>query len=197
MKDGQMFDVALPTGGVLKFLEPWRAEEFSAHLDRARAHIRPWVGPSFIAAGVEGARATLTRYAEATARDGARIYGIWDDGMLVGGVMFVEFSPAGRSCEIGCWLEPAAEGRGHITAAVEVLLAYAFAERGLHRAEWRCRGDNERSIAVARRLGMIREGELREAWPVDGVFHDKAIWSILDREWIARHEEQDDAGRSS
>lgn len=192
-----MFDVPLTTGGVLKHLEPWRAEEFSTHLDRARAHIRPWVGPAFIAAGIDGARGTLTRYAEATARDGARIYGIWDDGTLIGGVMFVEFNSAGGGCEIGCWLEPAGEGRGHITAAVEVLLSYAFAERGLHRAEWRCRSDNERSIAVARRLGMTWEGELREAWPVDGVFHNKAVWSILDREWGARRDEREHTARSS
>jgi RimJ/RimL family protein N-acetyltransferase len=181
-----MLEVPLTTGAVLRPLEPWRADEFAAHLDRARAHIRPWVGPSFIAPGLDGAKATLTRYAEATGRDGARIYGIWDAGTLVGGVMFVEFSAASGGCEIGCWLEPSGEGRGHITAAVEVLLAYAFEERGLHRAEWRCRSDNERSIAVAKRLGMTWEGELREAWPVDGVFYDKSLWSILDREWAAR-----------
>jgi ribosomal-protein-serine acetyltransferase len=179
-----MFDVPLPTGAVLRPLEPWRAEEFSAHMERAREHIRPWVGPAFIAPGLEGARATLNRYAESAARDGARIYGIWDAGTLVGGVMFVEFNAGSGGCEIGCWLEPAGEGRGHITAASEILLAHAFEDRGLHRAEWRCRSDNERSIAVARRLGMTREGELREAWPVDGVFYDKVVWSILDREWL-------------
>jgi RimJ/RimL family protein N-acetyltransferase len=69
------------------------------------------------ARGVAGARATLTRYAENTARDGARIYGIWDGGVLVGGVMFVEFNAAAGTCELGCWLEPAAEGRGLLTRA--------------------------------------------------------------------------------
>jgi RimJ/RimL family protein N-acetyltransferase len=178
-----MLQLELPTGALLRSLEPWHAEKFAAHLDRAREHIRPWVGPSFVSTDVEGARATLNRYAQAAARDGARIFGIWDAGVLVGGVMFVEFSTASGGCEIGCWLEPAGEGRGHITAAVNALLAYAFQERGLHRAEWRCRSDNERSIAVARRLGMTFEGELRESWPVAGVFHNKSMWSILAREW--------------
>jgi len=176
----------------LRPLEPHQAEEFAAHLDRAREHIRPWVGPSFVTTDVDGARATLQRYADATARDGNRIFGIWADEVvepvettgramqtLVGGVMFVEFSAAAGTCEIGCWLEPAAEGRGLITAASRMLLTYAFDERGLHRAEWRCRADNARSSAVAERLGMTLEGVLREAWKVGERFYDKQVWSVL------------------
>ncbi|MES1170600.1 MAG: GNAT family protein [Leifsonia sp.] len=170
----------------LRPLEPWQAEEFAAHMDRAREHIRPWVGPSFVTDDVDGARATLQRYADGAARDGIRIFGIWLDGdsgpTLVGGVMFVEFSAAAGTCEIGCWLEPAAEGRGLITAACRMLLTYAFEERGLHRAEWRCRADNARSSAVAERLGMTLEGVLREAWKVGDTFYDKQVWSVLAEE---------------
>ena len=179
----------------LRSLEPWQAEEFAAHMDRAREHIRPWVGPSFVTDDVDGARATLQRYADATAHDGNRIFGIWvtdplvepvetkPTSTLVGGVMFVEFSAAAGTCEIGCWLEPAAEGRGLISAACRMLLTYAFEERGLHRAEWRCRADNARSSAVAARLGMTLEGVLREAWKSNGSFHDKQVWSMLAGEY--------------
>lgn len=178
-----MFSKTLASGGTLRPLEPWRAEEFAAHLDRAREHIRPWVGPSFVTTDVAGARATLDRYADRAARTGAGIYGIWDGDDLVGGVMFVDFSEATRAFEVGCWLQPDAEGNGHITSAVRELLAHAFDERGMHRAEWRCRADNDRSSAVARRLGMTLEGVLREAWPVGDVFHDKQVWSLLAAEW--------------
>ena len=174
-----MNPIPLSTGALLEALEPWRASEFAAHLDRAREHIRPWVGPSFVSTDAAGARNTLVRYAEKAAQDGARIFGIWADGVLVGGVMFVEFNSSAGVCEIGCWSEPAGEGHGHITAAVGKLLHYAFDVRGLHRAEWRCRSDNLRSIATARRLGMTFEGELREAWLVNGTYHNKSIWSIL------------------
>jgi ribosomal-protein-serine acetyltransferase len=174
-----LLSAELAPGVELGPLEPWQAEEFAAHMDRAREHIRPWVGPSFVTDDVAGARATLQRYADGAARDGIRILGIRDHGVLVGGVMLVEFSAAAGVCELGCWLEPAAEGRGFITAACDVLLRWVFEERGLHRAEWRCRADNERSSAVARRLGMTLEGVLREAWQTGGVFHDKQVWSLL------------------
>lgn len=174
-----MFALPLTEGAELRPLEIWHAAEFADHMDRAREHIRPWVGPGFITEGLPGAQATLSRYADQTARDGARIFGIWSEGVLVGGVMFVEFSAAAGTCELGCWLEPDAEGRGFVTLACLALLDWAFATRGIHRAEWRCRADNVRSAEVARRLGMTFEGVLREAWKVGDVFHDKQVWSVL------------------
>jgi ribosomal-protein-serine acetyltransferase len=178
-----MFESSLSVGrgivATLTPLEPWQAEEFAAHMDRAREHIRPWVGPAFVTTDVAGARATLQRYADATARDANRIFGIRLDGVLVGGAMFVDFNSAAGTCEIGCWLEPAAEGRGLTTAACRMLLRYAFEERRLHRAEWQCRADNVRSSAVAQRLGMELEGVLRKAWRVGDTFYDTQVWSVL------------------
>ncbi|MFG2761020.1 GNAT family N-acetyltransferase [Streptomyces wuyuanensis] len=180
-----MFSLSLGEGARLGPLEIWHAEEFAGHLDRARDHIRPWVGPSFVTDDVDGARATLKRYAERQAEDGSRLYGIRRDGVLVGGVMFTDFRAAAGSCEIGCWLEPSAEGLGLVTRACSALLDWAFTARGLHRAEWHCRADNDRSSAVARRLGMTLEGVRREAWPYEGVRHDKQLWAVLASEWRA------------
>ncbi|TXN29159.1 GNAT family N-acetyltransferase [Lacisediminihabitans profunda] len=174
-----MFALSLSDTAELRPLEVWNASEFADHMDRAREHIRPWVGPSFVTEGLAGAHATLSRYAEQTARDGARIFGIWHGGVLVGGVMFVEFNPASGTCELGCWLQPDAEGLGLITLSCRALLDWAFGVRGMHRAEWRCRADNARSADVARRLGMTLEGVLRQSWKIGDTFHDKQVWSIL------------------
>ncbi|MFD0369071.1 GNAT family N-acetyltransferase [Streptomyces sp. NPDC059071] len=181
-----MFALPLRDNAELRPLEAWHAEEFADHLDRAREHIRPWVGQAFVTDDVEGARGTLVRYGERRAADGGRLYGIWLDGTLIGGVMFTAFDAAGGSCELGCWLEPAGEGHGLVTQACAVLLDWALVERGLHRAEWHCRADNARSSAVAERLGMTLEGTRRESWPYGGARHDKQLWGILAREWRAR-----------
>ena len=90
-----MFETVVRDGVVLKPLETWHAGEFAEHMSRAREHIRPWVGPTFVTDTVDGARATLQRYATATANDGARIYGLWDEGKIVGGVMFVALIRSG------------------------------------------------------------------------------------------------------
>lgn len=180
-----MFSLDLDDGVRLQPLEVWHAPEFAEHLDRAREHIRPWVGPAFVTDTVDGALATLRRYADAAAGDGARLFGLWQASSLIGGVMFVQFDPAWGVCEVGCWLEPDAEGQGLVSRSVAVLLDWAFLTRGLTRAEWRCRTDNERSIAVANRLGMHSEGVLRSSWLYKGQRYDKQVFSILRDEWAS------------
>ncbi|WP_026415931.1 GNAT family N-acetyltransferase [Actinomadura oligospora] len=153
----------------LRALEPHHAAEFLAHQDRARAHIKPWVGAAFIASDLDGARAVLQRYADGAASGERYLYGIWLDGVLVGGTMFVSFDAGAGVCEIGCWLEPAAEGRGLVTQVVRLMIDWAFRERGLTRAEWRTLPDNVRSIRVAERLGMTRQ--------------DEKLWALSSEDW--------------
>ena len=179
-----MFAIDLDESAQLRPLEPWQAEEFLAHIDRARETVDPWIPWATLSTDLESARATLQRYADRTAQDTARLYGIWLDGVLVGGTMFVRLDAASGNCEIGCWLEPAGTGRGLITKSVRLMLDWAFGSRGLYRAEWRCRPDNAASIAVARRLGMTHEGTLRAEYPYRGVRHDGQVWAITGPEWV-------------
>ncbi|MCL7457662.1 GNAT family protein [Micromonospora echinofusca] len=178
-----MFALPLTEDAELRPLEPWRAGEFLAHLDRARAHIAPWVSPSFVVGDLDSARAVLQSYADRWARDAGGIWGIWRRGELVGGVMFVAFDTASGVCEAGCWLEPAGEGHGLVTRAVGRIVDWAVRERGIHRVEWRTKADNARSIATARRLGMRLDGTLREVYPGPAGRIDIEVWSVLAPEW--------------
>ncbi|UQU62136.1 GNAT family N-acetyltransferase [Couchioplanes caeruleus] len=181
-----MFVIDLGDGAELRPLEPWQAGEFLEHMDRARASVDPWIPWAARSTDTDSATATLQRYADLAARDAGRIYGIWLAGTLVGGVMFVSFSTRTGVCEVGCWLEPAGTGRGLITRAVGLLLDWALGERGLYRAEWRCRPDNTASSNVARRLGMTLEGTLRGEFAYGGVRHDTQVWAVTAPEWAAK-----------
>ncbi|MER7695433.1 MULTISPECIES: GNAT family protein [unclassified Streptomyces] len=172
----------------LRPLEVWQAAEFLAHMDRARDVVDPWIPFASFATDLESATALLQRYAEKQAADTGRLYGIWLDGALVGGVLFRVFDAKSGNCEIGVWLESAAQGRGLVTRAAEHLIGWAVHERGMHRVEWVASAANTRSIAVAKRLGMTRDGVLRENYHYRGVRHDSEIWSVLAPEWRARTE---------
>lgn len=178
-----MIATHLRADAVLRALEPHHAEEFLANLDRAREHISPWVGAAFVATDLDAARAVLQRYADGRAADGKRLYGIWLDGVLVGGAMFVTFDARSGICEVGCWLEPGAEGRGLITQVVRMMLDWAFLERGLIRAEWHALPDNTRSVAVAKRLGMSLDGTMRLGAITPTGRQDLQVWSVLAGEW--------------
>jgi RimJ/RimL family protein N-acetyltransferase len=181
-----VFAIILDGGAELRPLEPWQAGEFLAHLDRARAAVDPWVPWASRSTDLDSARATLQRYADLAAHDTGRLYGIWLDGRLVGGTMFVAFDAAAGTCEIGCWLEPAGQGRGLVTRAVGHLVDWAVRVRGVHRVEWLTRPDNSASRNVARRLGMQLDGVRREEFLYRGVRHDTEVWSLLAPEWVGR-----------
>ncbi|MEU8121047.1 GNAT family protein [Spirillospora sp. NPDC049024] len=181
-----MYAVSLGDDGAeLRPLEPWQAEEFLAHIDRGREFIGQHVGLPDRVVDVESSRAHLQAYADKAAADKGRIYGIWSGGRLVGGVLFVTMDVEQGTAEAGCWLEPSAAGRGLVTRAVRVIIDWAIEERGIHRVEWHVSSANEASIAVAKRLGMTKEGTLRELYLYRGQRQDTEIWSVLAPEWRA------------
>ncbi|MEU7892507.1 GNAT family protein [Nonomuraea sp. NPDC049152] len=178
-----MFAISLGDGAELRPLEPWQAEEFLAHMDRGREYIGRYVGLPDATADLESARRWLQSYADKAAADTGRLYGIWLDGLLVGGVLFRVFDAGAGNCEAGCWLEPAAAGRGLVTRAARVIIDWAVLERGMHRVEWLVASENTPSINVAKRLGMSRDGVLREDNLYRGARQDTEIWSVLAPEW--------------
>jgi ribosomal-protein-serine acetyltransferase len=181
--EATMYAVRITENAELRPLEPWQSSEFLAHVENARTNIEPYIPWSEVVVDEESARSFLQRYAERQAADEGRIYGIWLDGELVGGVLFRTFDAAWGSCEIGVWLAAEAEGRGLITRAAQQLIDWAIGVRGLTRVEWRCVPTNERSVAVAKRLGMTAEGTLRQAFPYRGELHDVQIWALVRDEW--------------
>lgn len=174
-----MLSMSLGSDAELRALEPWQAVEFAAFIDGAREHLAPWLPWATMITDEAGARAFLQRYADKQATDTGRIYGIWLGDRLVGGALFRIFDAESGVCEIGVWLAPEAQGRGLITQAARQIIDWAFRVRGITRVEWHCTPDNERSRAVAERLGMRRDGVLRSAFPLNGKRHDVEVWSLL------------------
>ena len=107
------------------------------------------------------------------------------EGTVVGtiGLHYVEWFD--RSAELGYWIGSSVEGRGYVTRAAHLVLGFVFATVGLHRVVVRCAVGNERSARVAERLGMRREGLLREAHYVGGKFLDQHLYALLRHEYLA------------
>lgn len=178
-----MFAVPLGGDAELRPLEPWQAQEFLAHLDRGREFIGQHIALPDLVTDLASSRAYLQAYADKTAADTGRLYGIWLAGKLVGGVLFKTMDVRAGTAEAGCWLEPSAVGKGLVTMAARLIIDWAIAERGIHRVEWLVSAANAPSIAVARRLGMTKDGVLRESYPYRGKRHDVEVWSVLAPEW--------------
>jgi len=75
-------------------------------------------------------------------------------------------------------------GRGYATEAAYALFKYGFHELQLHRMFATCRPDNTASERVMEKLGMAKEGELREHFDAKAKWPRSLISSILANECV-------------
>ncbi len=109
--------------------------------------------------------------------------GIWHRGKLAGSIRFHEIDWANRSTEFGYWLGAEFEGKGLITKVCRVMISYAFEKLELNRIVIICDMANQKSRAVAERLGFTKEGTLRQSEWLKDRFIDQAVYSLLADEW--------------
>jgi RimJ/RimL family protein N-acetyltransferase len=85
--------------------------------------------------------------------------------------------------DIGYGVRRDHQGRGIATESAALLLDFGFRDLGLHRIFAYHHPDNLASQRVLGKLGMQREGRLRENLLAHGTWRDSIVWAILDREW--------------
>ena len=76
--------------------------------------------------------------------------------------------------------------RGYATEAAQGVVSYGFSKLKLHRIFATCRPENIGSWHVLEKLGMRREGLLRENVWIRGNWCDSYLYAILGYEWESR-----------
>jgi RimJ/RimL family protein N-acetyltransferase len=104
-------------------------------------------------------------------------------GILIGDCAATPHADDPRQCDIGFTISPEHQGHGYATEAVRLLLNYLFTERGKHRITAYCDPRNAASAALLERLGMRREGHLRESTWAHGEWTDDLLYALLADEW--------------
>lgn len=77
-----------------------------------------------------------------------------------------------RSAFLGYKLDAAYLNRGYMTAAVGMVVQYAFAEAGLHRVEANVMPRNKPSLRVLEKNGFVNEGLSKYYLNINGVWED-------------------------
>jgi RimJ/RimL family protein N-acetyltransferase len=185
----ELFRHELGDGAELRILEARHAGEFLSFVDENRAYLGRWLRWGEEIKTLEEAEAFLRRGVATYAADGLPWVGIWLEGRMVGGVLFFSVEPRILATEVGYWLGEGATGRGLVTRSVSAMLDYAFETVGLHRIALQAEVANEKSLAVARRLGFTEEGVRRAAGVNAGRYVDILAFSMLAEEWaqIRKH----------
>jgi len=111
-----------------------------------------------------------------------------ESGRLIGDILLRWHSAEHRSGEIGYVFNPQVAGQGLATESVHQLLHLAFDALGLRRVVARVDARNDRSAAMARRLGFRLEAHLIENEFFKGEWSDELDFALLAAEWSTRHE---------
>jgi len=88
-----------------------------------------------------------------------------------------------REYEIGWTVRRADWGKAYAPEAASVVLRYAFKEMNAHRIVAFCHAENAASVRVMEKLGMQREGRLRETRRLNGIWCDELVYAILERDF--------------
>lgn len=85
-----------------------------------------------------------------------------------------------RVGEIGYIMNPQYWGKGFATEVAKLLIAYGFNDLNLHRIYATCDPRNIGSSKVLEKVGMIKEGRMREDILLKDGWRDSLLYSILE-----------------
>jgi RimJ/RimL family protein N-acetyltransferase len=171
---------------VIRCYEPEDAPLLKAAVDSSIDHLLPWMPwaryePQSVEDKVELCRMFRGQFD----LDQNYIYGIFspDETEQLGGSGFHKRSHEG-ALEIGYWVVASAVGRGIATEVTAVQTRAGFELAGLDRIDIQVDPENERSLAIPRKLGFTEEGTLRRRLEAheDGLRRDSTTFSMLREE---------------
>jgi RimJ/RimL family protein N-acetyltransferase/8-oxo-dGTP pyrophosphatase MutT (NUDIX family) len=165
------------TDGVV-LLRPWREEDVEAARAGHDDEIAHWLGLDPTAPPDKQHAEALDRWREGPGDGSTVSFVVEAEGRVVG---TVQVHDQGNGVGDLWWtLYAGHRGRGYATRAVRLLVDYAIEELGLSRLEARVEPGNERSLRVATRAGLRREGVQRVA-PGTGDRPDTTDYVVLAR----------------
>jgi len=107
------------------------------------------------------------------------------DGWIIGTVGLI-FEQDHARADIGYWIGVPFWNQGYATEAATATMSYAFENLLLYRITASHFVRNLASGRVLEKLGMLKEGLLRQHLLKDGIYEDVIIRGILRDEWRAR-----------
>jgi len=159
------------------------AAAFLAAVRASRALHGPWTRPPHTRARYDAFVRRFGDDDEGSANAGYLVLRR-EDHALVGVFNFSEIvRGAFRSTYLGYMGFLPHAGNGYMTEGMALALDVAFRKLGLHRVEVNIQPTNGRSLALARRIGFVREGYSRRYVKIAGRWRDHERHAMLAEDW--------------
>jgi RimJ/RimL family protein N-acetyltransferase len=105
------------------------------------------------------------------------------DGEIVGGVNLNSISEKNGTFSIGMQIDRDNRGKGYGTAAMRLVLKYAFFERRLNKYYGSVLDGNIASETMLKKLGCKEEGRRRQMVYTDGRYFDEILYGLTKEEF--------------
>lgn len=106
-----------------------------------------------------------------------------ETGEIVGEAVLKITNAAERQGELGFGIAPRFWKQGYGTEATAAILDAAFSQLRLHRLSGQCSADNKGSTRIMQKVGMAREGLLRDVHFARGKWWSTVIYGVLEHEY--------------
>ena len=175
-------DASVAPAVVLRPLRAGDEREWQRLRRENASHVKPWE-PTLPPGSNPQSPVSFRRFvrdldAEARA-DRALPWCIEVHGRIVGQVhLFGIVRAAQLSSAAGYWVAESDTGQGIASHALAMAIDYALGPAGLHRVEVNIRLDNDRSLGVAKRLGLRDEGMRERYLHIDGAWRDHRSFAV-------------------
>jgi len=184
-------ELLIEAGG--RYLRPPVMSDFRAWAQvRAESHtfLKPWE-PLWPADDLTktGFRRRLRRYARER-KEGRSLsfllFGAERDEILGGLTISNIRRGVSQTATLGYWMGHQHAGKGHMSAAVAMILPFCFDVLNLHRIEAACLPTNSPSLRLLENAGFRREGYARNYLLINGSWQDHLLFACLAEDHAAR-----------
>jgi RimJ/RimL family protein N-acetyltransferase len=125
----------------------------------------------------------MTRFSNLAIWETLPMFAIVLEGKVIGEIYLNQPDHQNERTELGYSLSRRHWGKGLMTEATRAVINWAFQTYGFNRIYATCDPRNVRSWRVLERLGMKREGLLRNHLKWNGEFRDQLYYGLLRSEW--------------
>jgi RimJ/RimL family protein N-acetyltransferase len=135
------------------------------------------------------AKTFVERFADFAQDSGRIMFTIENlDGEVVGGINLNSIDERNGTFCIGMQIDRDHRGKGYGTAAMRIVLKYAFFERRLNKYYGHVLDGNIASATMLKKLGCQEEGRRRQMVYTDGRYLDEILFGVTKDDFLA-HEE--------
>lgn len=192
-----MVSILIDDDLLLRSFQPEDAPALFKAVDSSRKHLRPWFPWVDATTKPEHSLQFIQQSLTMQNNQEGLALGIIYKREIIGSMGMHNWNHDLKRAQLGYWISEQYEGKGIVSTCLMSFIDFLFEKVGLNKVEIQFMPANERSAAVANRLGFKVEGVIRQSHLLNGAYKDLVVTGLLKSEWNGLPEKRGKEFRAS